>query len=114
MLPLGDEGTPPLRGFPVVNIGIIVACVIVFVIQNAFDVDRSVLAYGTIPYEITHGVDLGPSNCTPALCLDLPEQFINFPVYVTLLTSMFMHGSIMHIGGNMLFLYIFGDNVEDA
>src|SRR5437868_4611285 len=103
MLPLGDEGTPPLRGFPIVNIGIIVACVIVYLLQMAFNVDLSVMAYGTIPYEITHGVDLGP-GCN--FCLGLPEQQISFPVYVTLLTSMFMHGSIMHIAGNMLFLYI--------
>jgi membrane associated rhomboid family serine protease len=67
------------------------------------------MAYGTIPYEITHGVDLvGEAG-------GLPQEPIGLglPVYITLLTSMFMHGGWLHIGGNMLFLFIFGDNVED-
>src|SRR5438034_476514 len=106
MLPLGDTGTPPLRSFPIVNVAIIAICVLVFVLQMAVGLNTSIMAYGTIPYEITHGVDLGP-NCG-ALCAGMPpdamEQFISFPVYVTLLTSMFMHASIIHIGGNMLFL----------
>ncbi|HMA36955.1 MAG TPA: rhomboid family intramembrane serine protease [Chloroflexia bacterium] len=114
MLPIGDEGTPPSRGFPIVNITIIAICVIVFLIQLMFGADQSVMAYGTIPWEITHGRDLGPSFCPPAVCQGLPEQSIAFPVYITLLTSMFMHASWVHIGGNMLFLFIFGDNVEDA
>ncbi|MGI8586764.1 MAG: rhomboid family intramembrane serine protease [Chloroflexia bacterium] len=113
MLPLGDEGTPPSRGFPIVNIAIIVICVLVFLVQLVFGTDVSVMAYGAIPYEITHGVDLGP-NCPISLCQGLPEQLISYPVYVTLLTSIFMHASWVHIGGNMLFLFIFGDNVEDA
>src|SRR5205807_1335910 len=116
MLPIGDEGTPPVRGFPIVNIAIIIACVIVFLIQLMFGANESVMAYGTVPYEITHGVDLSPATCTARICGQLIDQelAISFPVYVTLLTSMFMHASWTHIGGNMLFLYIFGDNVEDA
>jgi membrane associated rhomboid family serine protease len=111
MFPVGDEGTPPSQGLPIVNLSIIAICVLVFLIQLMFGPDQSVMAYGTIPYEITHNIDLGP-NCN--FCLGLPEQTIAYPVYVTLLTSMFMHASWIHIGGNMLFLYIFGDNVEDA
>ena len=110
MFPVGDEGTPPARDFPYVNIAIIAACVIVFLIQNMFGGEQSVEAYGTVPYEITHGIDLGPA-CT--FC-QVPQYFISFPVYITLLTSIFMHASWVHIGGNMLFLFIFGDNVEDA
>lgn len=115
MFPIGDDNLPPSRGFPFVNISIIVACAAVFVLQLMFGADQSVMAYGTIPYEIVHGVDLGP-NCGPNICGQLAgmEQLIHFPVYVTLITSMFMHASWIHIGGNMLFLYIFGDNVEDA
>src|SRR5207253_1156180 len=61
--------------------------------------ERAILGYGTIPYEITHGVDIGMPG---------PQ-----PIYLTLLTSMFMHANLMHLGGNMLFLWIFGDNLED-
>ncbi|MDQ2805802.1 MAG: rhomboid family intramembrane serine protease [Chloroflexota bacterium] len=114
MFPVGDDNTPPVRSFPFVNLAIIAACVVVFVLQQVYGADVSVLAYGTVPYEITHGVDLGPANCTPFLCQGLPEQAIAFPVYLTLLTSIFMHANWLHIGGNMLFLFIFGDNVEDA
>lgn len=114
MFPVGDDNTPPVRIFPIVNLAIIAACVVVFVLQQVYGADVSVLAYGTVPYEITHGVDLGPANCTPFLCQGLPEQAIAFPVYITLLTSIFMHANWLHIGGNMLFLFIFGDNVEDA
>jgi len=114
MLPVGDEGTPPSPSFPFVNIGIIVLCILVFLVQLMFGADQSVLAYGTVPYEIIHGVDLGPTSCTPAICQGIPLQSIHFPVYLTLLTSIFMHASWVHIGGNMLFLFIFGDNVEDS
>lgn len=114
MFPIGDDNTPPVRLFPVVNLAIIAACVVVFLLQQMYGADVSVLAYGTVPYEITHGKDLGPANCTAFLCQGLPEQAIAFPVYITLLTSIFMHASWLHIGGNMLFLFIFGDNVEDA
>ena len=107
MLPLGDEGTPAQRGVPIVNLTIIGICILVFAAQYLVGVDQSIMAYGTIPYEITHGVDLVGNQG------GLPQQPINLPVYVTLLTSMFMHANLLHIGGNMLFLFIFGDNVED-
>ena len=55
--------------------------------------------YGAIPYEITHFVDTPP--------------YTNFPIYFTLLTSIFLHGSWVHLLGNMWFLFIFGRNVED-
>jgi membrane associated rhomboid family serine protease len=107
MFPIGDEGTPAPRGLPIVNITIILICIGVYLLQMMVGLDVSVMAYGTIPYEITHGVDLiGDQG-------GIPQQPINLPVQVTLLTSMFMHGGLLHIGGNMLFLFIFGDNVED-
>jgi len=108
MFPIGDEGTPPQRGFPIVNVTLIAINILVFFLQMAVGLDTSVMAYGTIPYEITHGVDLTGNFG------GLPQQMINLPVQVTLITSMFMHGGWLHIGGNMLYLWIFGDNVEDA
>src|SRR4051812_24626356 len=108
MIPIGDDNGQVRTTLPVVNIALIVINIVVFLLQLAVGSDQSVMAYGTIPYEITHGVDLVGSQG------GLPQQGISLPVYVTLLTSMFMHGSWLHIGGNMLFLFIFGDNVEDA
>jgi membrane associated rhomboid family serine protease len=62
--------------------------------------DLLVAKYGLIPGELLGGRDLPPT--------------IAIPLWLTLLTSMFLHGSILHVVGNMLYLWVFGDNVEDA
>jgi membrane associated rhomboid family serine protease len=72
--------------------------------QNLWD-------YAWIPYEITHGDQCVPQGATQVACGNVPDQP---PVYVTLFTAMFMHGGLLHLGGNMLFLWIFGNNVEDS
>ena len=105
MFPLKDN-IPTLR-FPVVTVTLIALNVFAyFVLQDGWlglpDGGRSgewpVQTHALIPCEIS-------SEC-PASGSPSPE--------VTLLTSMFMHGSILHLGGNMLFLWIFGNNVEDS
>lgn len=112
MIPLGDEGTPMRRGFPIVNITIIVINILVFFLQMSSDA----ITYGwsLIPREIMTGVDLVGPQRIPGLneTLVLYEAPLGMP-YLTLFTSMFMHGGLLHIGSNMLFLFIFGDNVED-
>ncbi len=101
MLPLRDIN--PTRSFPVVTLVLIGVNVVVFLFELMLDtvgaLDLFVRAFSVIPYEITHGVDLPPR--------------IPMPVYLTVLTSMFMHGGFFHIFGNMLYLWIFGNNVED-
>jgi len=62
--------------------------------------DAFIAQYGLIPYELLHGADLPPR--------------IGLPIWITLLTSMFLHGGLLHVLGNMLYLWVFGDNVEDA
>jgi len=62
--------------------------------------DLFVMEYALVPGELLGGTDLPPT--------------IPIPLWLTLLTSVFMHGGIMHVLGNMLYLWIFGDNVEDA
>jgi membrane associated rhomboid family serine protease len=77
------------------------------------------MAFSTVPQEIISGRDVKtpdrvvphPATGEPILIPGL--QPTPFSVYLTLLLSMFMHGGIAHIAGNMLFLWIFGDNVED-
>jgi membrane associated rhomboid family serine protease len=100
MIPIGDDISGHRR-FAVVTLVLIVVNVLVFLWQQAqgSGFERVVQAFGTVPFEITHGEDIGPPG---------PQ-----PIYLTLLTSMFMHANWMHLGGNMLFLWVFGDNLED-
>lgn len=99
MIPLYDDN--PTRSKPVVTIALIAAnaAVFLFMAQSGRMFGKYVYQYGAIPMEITHSVDIFP--------------YIGIPVQVTLLSSMFMHGGVAHIGGNMLYLWIFGNNVED-
>lgn len=70
--------------------------------------------WSVIPQEITSGIDLLGSSTlsTPQGPVEISQAPGPNPIYLTLLSSMFMHGSWMHLGGNMLYLWIFGDNVE--
>ncbi len=112
MLPIGDQDEP--GGLPIVNIAIIAINVLVFVLLQ-LPSDAFTMGFSTIPKEITTGVDLvGPvaitlSDGTVETIVEAPGPN---PIWLTLFTSMFMHGGWAHLGGNMLFLFIFGDNVE--
>lgn len=99
MIPLKDIN--PSRTTPFVNIALIVINVVVFFYQVTLPLGAQkafVLAYATVPARITALV-AGHGHAQLAL--------------EPLLTSMFLHGGLMHLLGNMLFLYIFGDNIED-
>lgn len=115
MFPLGDDNTGRVRT-PVVTYALIVVNVLVFVfLQGLGTNERFTYAFSTVPQEIRTGedvarpvrVEVGDEAATINL------QPTPGSVYVTLLVSMFMHGSLMHLLGNMLFLWIFGDNIED-
>jgi membrane associated rhomboid family serine protease len=100
MLPLRDN--VPTRTFPVVTVGIIVVNVIVWIWEiTGTPVQTDVIHYGYYPCEI-NGPCMGPA-------LDS-----SIPWYENTFTSMFMHAGWQHIIFNMLFLWIFGNNVEDA
>jgi membrane associated rhomboid family serine protease len=105
VIPISDDNRGRHRT-PIVTIALILANVAVFIYQLTLagqgggELERFVLAYGVTPYEIRNLEDVRP--------------LIDYPVWVTVFTSMFMHGGWLHLGGNMLFLWIFGDNVEDA
>ncbi len=119
MLPIGDENRD-LRIKPVVTLALIAVNVLVFVFLQALgENDDFTYAYSTVPQEIVTGRDLVTADYT--VQDPVTGQTLRAPglrptpgsVYLTLLFSMFMHGNLAHILGNMLFLYIFGDNVED-
>jgi membrane associated rhomboid family serine protease len=114
MFPIADENLPG-RGVPWVTIGLIAANVAVFVLlQGASGDNAFTYGWSAIPREITRGVDL--THAVPVVLGGqeylIPQAPGPNPIYLTLLSSMFMHGSWLHLGGNMLFLWIFGDNVE--
>ena len=103
-LPIGDENPRILIDKPVVTWGVIAGCVMVFLLQLSLDANaahRAALSFGLIP-----GVLTGDAELRPDLAV--------IPAWMTILTSMFMHGGFGHLLSNMLFLTIFGDNVEDA
>ena len=112
MLPIGDQDEA--GGLPLVNIAIIAINVLVFVLLQ-LPSEAFTMAYSAIPFEITTGQDLiGP---TPIQLPDGTTETIvqadgPDPIWLTLFSSMFMHGGWAHLGGNMLFLFVFGDNVE--
>lgn len=110
ILPIGDDnserGTTPFVVYIFVAINILVF-LIQWVAKEPFT-----YAYAAIPYEITTGTDLVVPTAIRGVGV-IPQYPGPYPIQLTLLTSMFMHGGIMHIGGNMLYLWIFGDNIED-
>jgi rhomboid family protein len=141
LIPLRDN--IPTDRFPVVTLAIVVINVLVFLFLqgpsfsfssgDAVDT-KTVVEYGAIPYRITHPgkeCDLVPAQATTTgsetlICEGTPEyrdaQQLGVPIedlnqppgFLTILTSMFMHGGWLHIAGNMIFLWIFGNNVEDS
>ena len=110
MLPLGDENIPG-RGPAFVTLIVIAINVLVFVLLQLPN-DAFTYAWAAVPAEITSGEDITGSRNVPGGSITLGES--PEPVYLTLISSMFMHGGWLHLGGNMLFLWIFGDNVEHA
>jgi membrane associated rhomboid family serine protease len=101
MFPIGDErvpGGPPA----IVTFGLIALNVVAFIVELAQPSEAAlqsfIEAWGVVPREYSAARDLPPT--------------IPLPFWSTLLTSMFLHGGWMHLGGNMLYLWIFGDNLE--
>ena len=117
VFPLYDDNTDR-QTTPVVNYAIIALNIFVFVVlQGLGSNDQFTYSFSTVPAEILQGHDI----VTPARTVEYMGQRMVIPglgptpgsVYFTLFTSMFMHGGFAHIAGNMLFLWIFGDNIED-
>src|SRR3569832_351316 len=101
MIPISDDN--PARTRPVVTILLIVACVAIFLWETSLgpEFDSAVGLMGLTPNAFTHpGETQMPS--------------FGVPVWLTLLTTMFLHAGWLHLGGNMLYLWIFGNNIEDA
>ncbi|MCZ6585730.1 MAG: rhomboid family intramembrane serine protease [Gammaproteobacteria bacterium] len=102
MIPLKDDNPTTIQ--PIVTLSVIGFCILVFLWQRSLGQEggqAAVYALGFIP-----AVLFGSA--------DLPAQLAWVPAPVTIFTSMFLHGGILHLAGNMLYLWIFADNVEDS
>lgn len=119
VMPLYDDNSDRLRT-PFLNYILIIINVLVFVLlqQMGAEQNRFTYAWACVPEEIVTGKDLTdqvvinhPATKEPLGAIQHEPNPVS--VYLTLLTSMFMHGSWIHLFGNMLFLWIFGDNLED-
>lgn len=116
MFPIGDDNSDR-RIQPVVNYAFIGINILVFLLlQQLGGNDAFTYAFSLVPREITTGIDLtGVQILRDSLgsTAEIQHYATPLPVYFNVLSSMFMHGDIMHIAGNMLFLFIFGDNIEN-
>jgi len=120
MFPIGDDNSDRTMT-PYVNYIIIALNVIVFVFLQGMSGDSPfTFSYAAVPGEILTGHDI-VTNARVITDPNTGDRFTmpglgptNIPVYFTLITSMFMHGGFAHIAGNMLYLWIFGDNIENA
>ncbi|KAA9037608.1 rhomboid family intramembrane serine protease [Ginsengibacter hankyongi] len=119
MIPLFDDDSDR-RTFPVVNYFFIAINIYVFIMYQAFGHNLGfTYSFATVPGEILTGHDL-VSAATYAYDPATGQQIVSpglgitpIPVWFTLITSMFLHGGLAHLAGNMLYLWIFGDNLED-
>jgi membrane associated rhomboid family serine protease len=119
VFPIGDDNSD-LQVTPVVNYVLIALNVFVFVVFQGIGAnEKFTYQFSTVPAEIVSGKDVVTEDRvvvdrTTGQRIQVPGlQPTPVSVYLTLLTSMFMHGGIAHLLGNMWFLWIFGDNVED-
>jgi membrane associated rhomboid family serine protease len=101
MFPISDDN--PVRRTPIVTYALVAACVLVFLWQWSLGPagEQIIYALGVIPARLFGYADL-------------PAELQLAPPWATVFTSMFLHGGLLHLGGNMLYLWIFGNNVEDS
>ena len=102
MIPLKDDN--PTSGKPIVTYFLIASCILIFLIQitsQSYKTGQLFYSYGLIP-----SVLMGNNQ--------LPLDLYAIPSWLTIFTSMFMHGGFMHLAGNMLYMWIFADNIEDS
>jgi membrane associated rhomboid family serine protease len=117
MFPIGDDNSDRTVT-PIVNYAFIAINVLVFVLlQGLGGNDVFTYAYSLVPQEITTGIDITSTRVvTDALTGEtgrIDHQPTPLPVYFNFFSSMFMHGGFMHLFGNVLFLWVFGDNLEN-
>jgi membrane associated rhomboid family serine protease len=102
LIPYSDDDSRQQR-FHFVVLLLLLTNIVVFIYQISLGQEgmaRFVFSYAAVPFQLTEYTDVPPT--------------IDYPIWVTAFTSMFMHGGLLHIASNMLYLWVFGDNIEDA
>jgi rhomboid family protein len=124
VIPLKDN--IPTRRFPILTVAIMVACTLVYFgfehggLGLGQKGNEQVIKYGAIPYELTHpGKECDVVEGGQAVACEGQPGVTGSPskqpaAWITIFSSMFMHGGLLHLAGNMLFLWIFGNNIEDS
>lgn len=117
MFPISDDNSDR-KIQPIVNYAFIAINILVFLLlQQIGSNDAFTYAFSLVPREITSGIDLAGlidfKDASGKIIGEVVHQPTPLPVYFNFLSSMFMHGDVMHIFGNMLFLFVFGDNLEN-
>ncbi len=114
MFPIGDENEPG-HGLAWVTATLIGINVAVFVLLQGMGAENAFTSgWAAVPFELTTGEDLVVAReiTVAGQTYLIPQAPGPMPIQLTLLSSMFMHGGLLHLAGNMLFLWVFGDNVE--
>jgi membrane associated rhomboid family serine protease len=117
MFPISDDNERG-HGPAFVSLAFIALNVFVFLVLQGAGASTEgaefTYGYSAVPFEITNGVDLTEAEpiSVGGETIQVPQEPGPTPIWLTLFTSIFMHGGWLHLGGNMLFLWIFGDNVE--
>jgi membrane associated rhomboid family serine protease len=118
-MPIGDDNSA-IKERPYITYALIALNVLVWIICQGMNGNSEfTFAFSTVPAEIITGTDIilpyrEEIDKFTGRVVEMPPLYATpIPVYFTLFTSMFMHGSWMHLGGNMLYLFIFGDNLEN-
>lgn len=119
MIPISDDNSDRKISL-YVNYILIALNIIVFIVYQKFGTNTNfTYSYATVPAEIMSGHDIVTSSLivsdpVSGRQVEIPGLGITaIPVWCTLVTAMFMHGGFAHLGGNILYLWIFGDNIED-
>lgn len=119
MIPISDDNSKSTN-IPFVNYLFIAINIFVFIYYQKLGTDQNfTFSYSTVPAEILSGHDIvsAPELIKEPISgqnVEIPGLGVTaLPVWLTIFTSMFMHGGFAHLGGNMLYLFIFGDNLED-
>ena len=114
LIPISDDDRR-LTGPAFVTIGLVVAnAVVFFLLQGAGSNPGFTYGWSVIPFELVYGVDLTQVQevAVRGREVAIPQAPGPSPIYLTVLSAMFMHGGFAHLFGNLLYLWIFGDNVE--
>ncbi len=112
LIPIGDDdrhlSTPAVLTYALIAANLLVF----FLLQQGGASNAFTYGYSVIPYELTNGVDLVTPQGIAGEVTTVPQAPGPTPIYLTVISAMFMHGGYFHLFGNLLYLWIFGDNIE--